>query len=284
MQKSFFNKKLVIVLIALIISFLLIAFSIAVRNNRKAPTFVQQIGNDAAGIVDRVVSYPLDGAKNATSSFFNLMNTYQENQQLKRQVDSLAAKDAENQTLRKENQQLKAQLKLSKSLTNYDQVTAYVLTRTPSTWQNQVTINKGSLAGIKKGDSVLSRKGIVGRITEVNNSNSKVELISTNNDSANRFAVQVTSKSGDVINGLITNYDTNSGDLVMGQVTSKKKIEKGTKVVTSGMGGSTPKGLLVGTVEKVSDDDYGLPSKIYIKPAADLDDLSFVTIAVRTDD
>ena len=136
----------------------------------------------------------------------------------------------------------------------------------------------------KKGDSVLSRKGIVGRITEVNNSNSKVELISTNNDSANRFAVQVTSKSGDVINGLITNYDTNSGDLVMGQVTSKKKIEKGTKVVTSGMGGSTPKGLLVGTVEKVSDDDYGLPSKIYIKPAADLDDLSFVTIAVRTDD
>ena len=103
MQKSFFNKKLVIVLIALIISFLLIAFSIAVRNNRKAPTFVQQIGNDAAGIVDRVVSYPLDGAKNATSSFFNLMNTYQENQQLKKQVDSLAAKDAENQTLKKEN-------------------------------------------------------------------------------------------------------------------------------------------------------------------------------------
>ena len=50
------------------------------------------------------------------------------------------------------------------------------------------------------------------------------------------------------------------------------------------VGGSTPKGLLVGTVEKVSDDDYGLPSKIYIKPAADLDDLSFVTIAVRTDD
>ena len=41
MQKSFFNKKLVIVLIALIISFLLIAFSIAARNNRKAPTFVQ---------------------------------------------------------------------------------------------------------------------------------------------------------------------------------------------------------------------------------------------------
>ena len=40
MQKSFFNKKLVIVLIALIISFLLIAFSISIGINRNGPTFV----------------------------------------------------------------------------------------------------------------------------------------------------------------------------------------------------------------------------------------------------
>src|SRR5699024_1256667 len=97
MQKSFFNKKLVIVLIALIISFLLIAFSIAVRNNRKTPTFVQQIGNDAAGIVDRVVNYPLDWSKNATSSFINLNNTYHKKQQLEKQLYSLDAKEEVNQ-------------------------------------------------------------------------------------------------------------------------------------------------------------------------------------------
>lgn len=49
------------------------------------------------------------------------------------------------------------------------------------------------------------------------------------------------------------------------------------------MGGNTPKGLLVGKVVRVADDDYGLPSKIYIKPAADMADLSVVTVAKRTD-
>lgn len=42
MQKAFFNKKLVIILITLIISFLLIAFSISIRNNRNTPSFVQK--------------------------------------------------------------------------------------------------------------------------------------------------------------------------------------------------------------------------------------------------
>ena len=59
MQKYFLNKKLVITLVGLIVSFLLIAFSIMVRNNRNTPTFIQNFGNDAAGLVDRVVGYPV---------------------------------------------------------------------------------------------------------------------------------------------------------------------------------------------------------------------------------
>ena len=54
--------------------------------------------------------------------------------------------------------------------------------------------------------AVLSRKGLVGRVVEVNKTNSKVELLTTQNDSANRFAVQLES-DGEVIDGLITGYD-----------------------------------------------------------------------------
>ena len=69
----------------------------------------------------------------------------------------------------------------------------------------------------------------------------------------------------------------------MGQITSKDKVKKGTKVVTSGLGGTTPKGLLVGTVAKVKNGDAGLPTKIYIDPAADFSDLSMVTVTLRKD-
>ena len=283
MQKFFFNKKLVVTLIGLIVSFLLIAFSISVRNNRSMPPFIVQFGNEAAGVVNTVVSYPVNGIAKVGSSVSDLLNTYEENQKLKKEVDSVASQRVENQTLAKENKQLKRQLKLNKSLTDYDKISAYVLSRTPSAWQNQVIISKGKTAGVVKNAAVMSKEGLVGRVVEVNQTNSKVELLSTENDDANRFAVQLINSKDETVNGLITGYNSEKNELIMGQVTSKVKIKKGTSVITSGMGGNTPKGLLVGKVVRVADDDYGLPSKIYIKPAADMNDLSVVTVAKRTD-
>ncbi len=263
MQKFFFNKKLVITLVALIVSFLLITFSIVVRNNRSTPTIIQQIGNEAFGLVDRLVSYPVAAVTSVGSNVSDLLNTYNENKKLKQQVDSLASQKVENQTLEKENKQLKQQLKLNKSLTNYTKITAYVLSRSPSTWENQIVISKGSLSGVTKNSAVVSNKGLVGRVVEVNKSNSKVELITTQNDSSDRFAVQL-EVNGEVINGLITDYNSKKNLLVMGQITSKTKIKKNTKVITSGMGGNTPKGLLVGTVASTADDDDGLATKVIL--------------------
>ncbi|KRM97529.1 rod shape-determining protein MreC [Liquorilactobacillus aquaticus DSM 21051] len=283
MQRFFFNKRLIIVLVVLIISFVLVAFSITVRNNKATPPLVQQMGNDAAGMVDRVVAYPVNGLKGAMGSFSDLMNTYSENQRLKGQVDSLATEKVKDQTLKRENKKLKEQLKLNKTLTDYEKISASVLTRSPSAWQNQVVISKGSLSGVKKNAAVMSKKGLVGRITEVNKTNSKVELLSTTNDSANRFATQVMTKNNKVVNGLITGYNATSNYLVMGQITVKTGMEKGDKVITSGLGGNSPKGLYVGTVAKVEEDDYGLASKVYVKPAADFTDLDVVTVAKRVD-
>lgn len=283
MQKFSFNKRLVVTMIILIIGFLLIALSISVRNNRNAPPFVQQIGNEAGGIVDRVVGVPMNGLGHATNSVKDLYNSYTENKKLKKQVDSIATQKVENQTLKEENEHLKQQLKLNETLTSYQKISAVVLSRTPSSWQNQIIINKGSVAGVKKNDAVMSRRGLAGRVTEINKTTSKVELLSTGNDSANRFAVRVTSKDGTVINGLITGYSTTNNQLIMGQVTSKAKIAKGAKIITSGMGGITPQGLLVGKVIRVANNDEGLPTKIYIKPAADFNDLDVVTVARRVD-
>lgn len=283
MQKPFFNKKLVITMVSLIITFLLIAFSIFVRNDRSTPSFIQNIGNSAAGIVDKVVNAPVEGISRVTGSVSNLTDTYQENAQLKKKLDSMNALQVENETLKQENKQLKQQLSLNKSLTSYDDISAYVISRSPSTWQNQIVISKGSNAGITKGSAVVSDKGLIGRVMEVNKNNSKVELVTTQDDAADRFAVQLIDDNGQTVNGLITGYDTDTNLLVMGQITSKENVKKGTQVITSGLGGTTPKGLFVGTVEKVVNQQAGLPTKIYIKPAADMTNLNVVTVAKRQD-
>ncbi|MDM8277715.1 rod shape-determining protein MreC [Ligilactobacillus aviarius] len=283
MQKPFFNKKLVITMVSLIIAFLLIAFSIFVRNDRSTPSFIQNIGNSAAGVVDKVVNAPVEGISRMTGSVSNLTDTYQENVQLKKKLDSMNALQVENETLKQENKQLKQQLSLNKSLTSYTDISTYVISRSPSTWQNQIVISKGSNAGITKGSAVVSDKGLIGRVMEVNRNNSKVELVTTQDDAADRFAVQLIDNNGQTVNGLITGYDTDTNLLVMGQITSKENVKKGTQVITSGLGGTTPKGLFVGTVEKVVNQQAGLPTKIYIKPAADMTNLNVVTVAKRQD-
>ena len=283
MQKPFFNKKLVITMVSLIIAFLLIAFSIFVRNDRSTPSFIQNIGNSAAGVVDKVVNAPVEGISRMTGSVSNLTDTYQENAQLKKKLDSVNALQVENETLKQENKQLKQQLSLNKSLTSYTDISTYVISRSPSTWQNQIVISKGSNAGITKGSAVVSDKGLIGRVMEVNKNNSKVELVTTQDDAADRFAVQLIDNNGQTVNGLITGYDTDTNLLVMGQITSKENVKKGTQVITSGLGGTTPKGLFVGTVEKVVNQQAGLPTKIYIKPAADMTNLNVVTVAKRQD-
>lgn len=279
MQKFFSNRKLVIAIIILIISFGLMSVSVAIRDRKSTPPLVQQFGNDVAGAVDRVVALPVNGLQGATNSVSDLLNTYQENQKLKKQVDQLAQAKVNAQTATAENKQLRKELKLNKALTDYTAVTANVLSRTPSSWMNQLVISKGATAGVKKNMPVMSQSGLIGRVVEVNQTNSKVELISNTSSSSDKFAIQITNSAGKTVNGIVTGFDKSSNLIEMGSVTSSVKIKKGDKVITSGLGGLTPKGLYVGTVAQVKQDDYGLASEVEIKPAADLTDLTVVTVA-----
>ncbi len=278
MQKFFSNRRLVMVVIILVICFGLMAGSVSLRNRRSTPPLIQQFGNDIVGFADGIVAVPANAVADGMSSVGQLFNTYSENRALKQQVTDLAQTKVRDQTLAHENKQLKQELKLNKSLTDYNTVTAAVYMRTPSAWQKQLVINKGESNGIKKNMPVMSGSGLIGRIAEVNKTNSKVELLSNTNDASNRFAITLDA-SGKTVNGIITGYNTASGELIMGQVTSKAKIKTGTKVSTSGMGGVTPKGLYVGKVSRVGKDDYGLAQKIYIRPAANFNDINIVTVA-----
>ncbi len=279
MQKFFSNRRLVVIFVLLILCFGLMAGSVALRNKKSTPTLIQQFGNDIVGFTNNVVSYPISGVKSGLNSVSELMNSYSENKTLKKQVSELAQVKVRDQTLADENSQLKKELKLQKSLTDYSTVTAAVISRTPSSWQSQIVISKGQTDGIRKNMPVLSQSGLIGRVSEVNKTNSKVELLSDSNESSNRFAIQIKTSSGDVVNGIITGYKKSTGQLIMGQVTSDADIKKNDKITTSGMGGVTPKGLYVGKVAKVGKDDYGLAKKIYITPATDYNDLNVVSVA-----
>lgn len=283
MQKFFSNRRLVILVVILVVCFSLMAGSVALRNRRSTPPLIQQFGDDIVGIAGSVVTYPANIIQGGLSNVNELMNTYSENKELKQQVTELAQVKVRDQTLAKENKQLKAELKVKSSLTDYSTIAASVLSRDPSSWQAQLVINKGSSAGIKKNMPVLSGGGLVGRVSQVNKTNSIVELLSDTSESSNRFAITIQGTNGKTVNGIITGYSSSTNQLIMGQVTSKAKIKKGTSVTTSGLGGITPKGLYVGKVAKIGTDDYGLAQKVYITPATNFNEINIVTVAKLDD-
>lgn len=283
MQKFFSNRRLVITVVILVVCFGLMGGSIAMRNRRSTPPLIQQFGNDIAGFADGIVAYPVNAVQGVADSVSGLLNAYTENRELKQKVSELAQVKVRDQTLAKENKQLKAELKLKNSLTDYSTVSAAVMSRTPSSWQQQLVINKGQTSGIKKNMPVLSGGGLIGRVAEVNKTNSKVELLSDTSESSNRFSIVINGTDGKSVNGIITGYNARTNELIMGQVTSTAKIKKGAKVVTNGMGGITPKGLYVGKVSHIGKDDYGLAKKVYIKPATNFNEINIVTVAELND-
>ncbi|WP_075270042.1 rod shape-determining protein MreC [Weissella jogaejeotgali] len=280
MKNIFTSRRLVIGVIVVIVAIGAITLGARAHNSEKEPSLPVRVISDVSGWTSNIVNTPIRAVKGGFDSIDELMNTYQENGRLTKKVDDLAQTKVQLQVLQQENRALKDQLKISNTLTDYKVVNAVVTSRSPSSWQTQLIIDKGTNAGLKKGLSVMGSGGLIGRITQVNTTNAKVELISDNSQVSDRFAIRVQNGDGETVDGIVTSFNQSKNLIVMGQITSSVSVKKGDLVTTSGLGGVTPSGLYVGKVEKVGSDNYGLSKKIYIKPATDFNNIPVVSVAI----
>ncbi|CAK1229104.1 rod shape-determining protein MreC [Fructobacillus fructosus] len=278
MRKIFSSRTVVLLIIGFLVVVGLITGSNWFAKRTKTPPFFQRVVNDLTGGVAKVISIPTNAVGNRANSLANLLNTFSENKALKSKLDGYAQNKVKLQTVEEENQSLKKQLQLKNTLTDYQTISAVTISRSPTTWNSQLVIDKGAKSGLKKGMPVLGDSGIIGLITEVNTVNSKVSLISDTSEDTNHIAITVKDSAGDM-NGILTDYDADKKLLVMGSVANQATMNKGDMVVTSGLGGLVPAGLLVGKIADVTTDSYGLSKKIYIEPASDLSKITSVLVA-----
>ncbi|MDR3190461.1 MAG: rod shape-determining protein MreC [Lactobacillaceae bacterium] len=280
MKNVFTSRRLVVAVLIVIITIGVITVSSKSKNSQSEPSLPSRIISDVTGWMSDIVSVPIGTVHNGFNSLENLMDTYQENQKMASKVDQLAQAKVQLQILKNENKALKNQLGISDTLTDYNVVNAVVISRSPVNWQSQLIINRGSNSGIKKDMPVMGSGGLVGRVSQVNTTNSKVELISDDSQTANRFAIRVSTSGGQTVDGIITAFDQAKNLIEMGEITSNVDVKKGDLVTTSGLGGITPAGLYVGKVAKVSTGDYGLSKTIQITPATDFNNVPVVSVAI----
>lgn len=280
MKKFNPNKNIIITLVIVIIVVTIISVTAAQRANEGKPNFFQSVVNDSVSFVDRAISAPVRWVGNGVDSVHNLFTTYSENERLKEKIDSYDEVALKNKNYQKEIEALKKELELNQTLASYEKVTANVITRSPDTWQDMLIVDKGSKDGIEVDMAVMSQKGLIGRVIEVNNASSKIELLTSSNESSNHFPVRVSSSSGEAF-GLLKNYDEKTQALVVTQLTGDTNIKEGDVVQTSGLGGNSPADLPIGTVVKTKPDSFGLDREVYVKPYAGMYDISVVTIVQR---
>ena len=276
MNPIFSNKKLIGWVIGIIMALALIMYSITYGSN-----IVTQGVNDVTNILGRLVSYPANSINDFIDSVSDLSNTYQENQSLKQKIDTIHELEVQLSELKRDNQKMKETLKLQDTLNDYTLVNATVIARNPDTWRDVITINKGSNDGIQPQMSVMSDNGLVGKVVDVNPTSARVALLSNADNTLVRVAAMIQNEK-EPIYGTITGYDDKTNMLVMSQIQATQDIKVGDKVVTSGLGGISPNSLYIGTVEEVAMDRFGLYKEVKIRPAADTNDVRYVTVVIRT--
>lgn len=277
MNQFFTNKKMIVLLISVIMFVSLISLSI--RSGDSIP-FLQQASNDITAVMGRVFSRPANALTSVFESVSDLQNTYEENQRLKTEIDKIYERQAEISVLRDENMRLGEELELQNSLTEFQTISGTVISRSPDNWVDQIIVDRGSQDGVEVGMPVMSGNGLIGRISEVNPTSSKVVLLTNIEQTANQVSSEIILDE-EIVYGLISGYDNSAEHLVMSQITSTIEIDEGELITTSGLGGVIPRGLVIGEVEEVTMDAHGLAQQVYVRPAADFENIRYVTIINR---
>ncbi|MEK4230149.1 rod shape-determining protein MreC [Solibacillus sp. FSL H8-0538] len=272
----FSNKKLIVLLVSMIFLVALISFSLRDRHNATLP---EQIIKDTVGFAQSIVAKPTNYITGIFSNIDALLNTYEENKRLKMRLEDFAVLQSEVNTLESENASLRELADIEESLSDFSPLHATVIARNPDQWEEKIILNKGSADGVEKNMAVMTARGLIGKIILVTPFTSEVELLYTNNQNYRVSAIVQAEKED--IHGLIEGYDEERNELLLKRIDSSLNIQVGEKVVSSGLGGIFPKGILIGEVTEVTTDDFGLTKMAYVKPAADFSLLENVIVAKR---
>ncbi len=141
-------------------------------------------------------------------------------------------------------------------------IVATVIGRSTIPTQQTVLLDKGKRHGITLDGVVVDASGVIGRVVELHRTSSLAMLLT---DSESRVAALV-ERSRET--GLLTGRIRGQCELVY--LDAHADIEVGDRVVTAGLGGPFPKGLLLGKVIQVIRDEESGSASAWVDPAAEL--------------
>lgn len=161
---------------------------------------------------------------------------------LRQRVADLTELVTQGEEYRLESERLQGLLNLKETY-KIEGVTGRVIGRNTDSWNQTITIDVGSDEGVEVGLTVMGPAGVVGQVTSVSPGSADVRLLTDPKSGA--AAMIQSSRADGIVRGSL------SGVLHLENVDADIEVQQGDVVLTSGLGGSYTKGLLIGTVVRV---------------------------------
>jgi len=213
----------------------------------------------------------------------DLLGAKGENERLHEQVEALRKQLIAEQTAARENERLRELLGYvsgSSFPTDYRSVVTRVVARPPSAYNQEVLISAGSSSGVKMNSPVITEDGLVGLVTDVTSNGAKVTLLTDQSSAVSAIVLQ----SGAA--GVVRHGPSDSGALSLDRVPKDELVTGGDLVITAGWRSGRleslyPRGIPIGTVESVGQQDVDLYKRIQVSPLVNFDSLSEVIVLVE---
>src|SRR4051794_35760919 len=200
-----------------------------------------------------------------------------ENKQLKNEVQTMRGQLAQLATDKREAEQLRALTQVSANLPqNAKTVTARVIAHSPTVWYSTIQVDKGRNDGVRVNQPVITAGGLAGKIVATTSGTARVALIT---DASSAVSAEVMPKG---VSGIVK-PEIGGKDLILDFIPKNSRVRRGQVVVTSGFKSGElqslfPRGIPIGKVGSVNQDQLEIYQRVRVKPYADLRRMDFVQV------
>lgn len=191
-----------------------------------------------------------DAAADLAANPSTLTALREQNEQLRRLL-------SDTEEYRQEAERLRELLDM-KQVSGVTGPTARIIGRSTNAWDQSITIDAGAAEGVRPGMTIMGATGVIGQVSRTADHTSTVRLL-TDPDSGAAVMIQSSRENG-IVRGSI------SGALFLEDLEDDVIPQVGDVVITSGLGGSYERGLIVGAVASVNKTANNPTGAIVVNP------------------
>jgi rod shape-determining protein MreC len=258
------KKKLFLFAIFILLIFGLLTFQRIKSKSRFIDTALYPLT-----LIQQGTTAVIHGIRNTFNTYIMIAGKEEENRILLEKIHELEQEKNNHAEVQLENKRLKKILKLKTEKRNYV-TTASVFARDPTNWFQTIWVNKGIKAGIEKNMVAVTPLGPVGKVRRLLQKSANITLITDVNSSVS-VRLQPSRIEG-ILQG--SGEDT----CFLQYISKDVDVKIGEKVITSGLDGIYPKGLIIGHVTGARKEDEEIFQIIEVEPVQNLNSVEEVVI------